>query len=175
VMPAGLKKIINYIVEVRPAESGDADLIAAWLGRAAVRRYLSSSIRDRVISPQLIAVALKRQDQSWIVVVVDGNPVGLLVLDDFDACDGIANLWYCLGELSMRGRHIMPNAINLLTSLPPLPVQVMSAWVGSNNQASLRCLKRAGFRRVGIIKNAFRVDGVHDRVIFEKQINLNDK
>ena len=172
---AGLKQINNHIVKLRPAESIDADLIATWLGYAGVRRYLSSSIRERVISRQLIAVALKRQDQSWTVVVVDGNPVGILVLDDFDHFDGIANLWYCLGDLSMRGRHIMPTAIDLLTSLPPLPVQVISAWVGSNNRASLRCLERAGFRCVGKIKNAFRVDGVHDRVIFEKQVNLNDK
>ena len=169
------KQIINHIVKLRPAESGDADLIATWLGDNRVRRYLSSSIRERVIPRQLIAVSLKRQDQSWTVVVVDGDPVGILVLDDFDLCDGIANLWYCLGDLSMRGRHIMPTAIDLLTSLPPLPVQVISAWIGSNNRASLRCLERAGFRCVGKIKNAFRVDGVHDRVIFEKQINLNDK
>lgn len=162
-------------MKLRPAESGDADLISAWLGDDRVRRYLSSSIRERVIPRQLIAVALKRQDQSWTLVVVDGNPVGILVFDDFDPFDGIANLWYCLGDLSMRGRHIMPTAIDLLTSLPPLPVQVVSAWVGSNNRASLRCLQRAGFRRVGIIKNAFCVDGVHDRVIFEKQVNLNDK
>lgn len=166
---------IKNNIKLRYAESGDVNLISSWLGNKQIRKYLSSRLRDRTIPPQLITVTLKRQDQSWVVVLVDDKPTGLLVLDDFDAGDSIANLWYILGDLRMRGKHIMPAAIKQLTAAPPLPVQVISAWVGSNNEPSQRCLERAEFRLVGRIKNAFRVDGLHDRMIFEKQISLNDK
>lgn len=165
--------MIEDFVELRSARSEDSELIASWLNNEEICRFLSSNLRGRVISPQLVNVTLKRRDQAWTIVLVDSEPVGILVLDDFDATDGIANLWYCLGNLLIRGRRIMPAAIGLLASSPPLPVGVISAWVGSNNIASLRCLERGGFRLVGRIKNAFRVDGIHDRVIFEKQIVKN--
>ena len=161
---------VKQDITLRFADKDDAELIANWLANDEVRRYLSSSLRGRTVPSQLIEVTLKRRDQAWNIVLVNGRASGLLVLDDYDAADGVANLWFCLGDLSMRGLHIMPEAIVLLASSPPLAVKVLTAWVGSNNMASLRCLKRADFRLVGRIKNAFRVNGVHDRVIFEKQI-----
>ena len=118
---------------------------------------------------QLIEVTLKRRDQAWNIVLVNGRATGLLVLDDYDAADGVANLWFCLGDLSMRGLHIMPEAIVMYFF-------ATSSCKGLNSMGWLKqyglvaCLKRANFRLVGRIKNAFRVNGVHDRVIFEKQI-----
>ena len=137
--------------------------------------YLSSRLRDRFISAQLISVTLRRPDQAWMMIELNGEAIGFQVLDDFDQADAIANLWYCLGALSWRGFGIMPLSIKKLTDSPPLSLRVISAWVGSINTASIRCLEKAEFREVGRIKNAFNVNGLHDRVIFEKQINVNDK
>ena len=166
---------IEASLELRGASSADSSLIAEWLNKKEIKKYLSSSIRSREIPCELIEVTLKRRDQSWVIVSKNDRPVGLLVFDQFDVEDSIANLWYCLGDFSMRGQHIMPTAINMLLAAPTLPVQVVTAWVGSNNLASLNCLKRAGFHCLGRIRNSFRVDGVHDRIIFEKQINLNEQ
>ena len=167
-------KGVELDINLRLADEEDAELISTWLANNEVRRYLSSNLREEIVPPQLIRVTLKRRDQAWNIVLVNGKASGLLVLDDYDSTDGVANLWFCLGELSMRGAHIMPRAILLLASSPPLSVKVLTAWAGSNNTASLRCLERADFRLVGHIKNAFRVNGVHDRVIFEKQLGPND-
>ena len=73
------------------------------------------------IVPELIKVTLKRNNQAWTLVLIGERPAGLIVLDDFDASDKVANIWYCLGDLSMRGMHIMPLSYqedNLLTALP---------------------------------------------------------
>ena len=166
---------IETSLKLTVAKAEDSSLIADWLNKEEIKKYLSSGLRNREIPSELIEVTLKRRDQSWVIVSTKDRPAGLLVFDEYDVDDSIANLWYCLGDLSLRGKHIMPTAISMLLSSPPLPVHVVTAWVGSNNVASLNCLKRAGFHRLGRIRNSFRVDGVHDRILFEKLVDLNDK
>lgn len=156
---------------IRPANDDDALLIAEWLNRKDIKQYLSSNIRVNEIKDNIIKVTSKRQDQAWSLIVMDDKPVGLLVMDEYDPVDKICNLWYVMGDTNYQGKSIMPAAINALLEKPPLEVNVVTAWVGSVNEASIRCLEKAGFRTVGTIAGAFHVDGGnYDRVLFEKQI-----
>ncbi len=155
---------------LRPASAEDAEVIAAWLSHPDINRFLSSNIRGKELSPTVIKVTSKRRDQHWAVACVDEKAVGLVVLDDFDEPDQICNIWYCLGDQSFRGQSIIPRAIKMLLDAPPFQLSVVTAWVGLPNKASIRCLHKAGFSEIGRINNAFHVEGVHPRILFEKSI-----
>jgi len=153
---------------VRSAEPADAERIAAWLNAEWARAYLSSNLRGGTMTAPLIRAALRRPDQSWHVIERDTDAVGLIVFDQIDRADGIANLWYALGDSAARGRGLMPAALMQILDLNPLRLHVVTAWAGVPNVASQRCLEKAGFRKIGKITGAFAVEGRHDRILFER-------
>ena len=84
------------------------------------------------------------------------------------SADGIANLWYVLGDPALRGKGAMSEALRLICAGNPAGLHVLTAWVGAPNRASQRCLEKAGFARIGRIAGAFAVDGRHDRLLYER-------
>jgi RimJ/RimL family protein N-acetyltransferase len=156
-------------LSVRQAAPADAECIAAWLNADWARTYLSSNLRGGAMTAALVRAGLRRADQSWHVVERAGRAAGVIVLDSIDREDGIANVWYALGNAAERGKGTMPAALNQLFAENLLRLHVVTAWIGAPNQASRRCLEKAGFRQIGVISGAFKLDGRrHDRVLFER-------
>lgn len=157
---------------LRRAEPEDAGLIARWLADPAITRYLTSNLRGAAMTPQLVQMGLRRRDQAWFVFG-DGDAVapaqGLVAIDSIDAGDGVANLWFVLGEVRERRRGLTSRAIDELCRTNPMQLHVATAWVAEPNVASLRCLARAGFAEVGRIADAVALpEGRCARVLFAR-------
>jgi RimJ/RimL family protein N-acetyltransferase len=152
----------------------DAALIARWLGEPDNARYLTSNLRGGGLTPALIQIGLRRKDQAWYLFNPDESdavPVGLIAVDSIDRIDGIANLWFLLGETRHRRKGLTARAIDEFCRANPLHLSVLTAWAGEPNQGSIACLRRAGFREVGRIPNAFAVsEGRFARILFERQL-----
>jgi len=160
---------------LRPADAQDAALIARWLSEPDNTRYLTSNLRDNKLTPALVQVGLRRKDQAWYLFGDENAPVGLLAVDSIDRIDGVGNLWFLLGEAAQRRRGLTARAIDAFCRANPLGLDVLIAWAGEPNEASLACLRRAGFREVGRIPNAFAVAGVRfARVVFERQLRREE-
>jgi RimJ/RimL family protein N-acetyltransferase len=155
-------------VGLRAALPEDAERIALWLNAEWARRWLSANLRAGAMNAGLVRAALRRPDQRWFVATDGEAPAGLVVLDQIDTADGLANLWYVLGDAAARGRGTMPAAIDRLCRENPAGLHVVTAWAGAPNAASRRCLEKAGFRVIGRVSGAFAVDGRHDRILFER-------
>jgi len=155
---------------MRPARLDDSARIAAWLSEAETRRFLSSPLRDGPIDAALVRAALRRPDQAWFLFGVDDEPAGLVAFDGIDKADGIANIWYVLGEQGLAGRGLTTAALKQILADNPLRLVTATAWVAEPNAASVRCLEKAGFRPVGRVTRAFRDrDGRrYDRLLYEK-------
>ena len=164
---------------LRPAHAQDAALIARWLGEPENTRYLTSNLRENKLTPALIQVGLRRQDQAWYLFDDEkpaAAPVGLIAVDSIDRVDGVGNLWFLLGETAQRRRGLTARAIAAFCRANPLGLEVLIAWAGEPNEASLACLRRAGFREVGRIPNAFAVAGGRfARIVFERQLRRGAK
>ncbi|WP_461209670.1 GNAT family N-acetyltransferase [Desulfocurvus sp. DL9XJH121] len=155
----------------RRATLDDAERICAWLNTPEINRLLTSNLRGVALNPGLVAAGLRRPDQAWFLFSESEGrePVGLLAFDSVDMVDRIANFWFLLAEPGLRGRGLTHTAISALLDANPLGLASVTAWAGTPNKASLACMRRAGFREVGVIERAFAVDGeVHDRILFQK-------
>ncbi|MGB8273640.1 MAG: GNAT family protein [Alphaproteobacteria bacterium] len=158
-------------VTVRPAAAEDAETLARWLNDPRVIRYLTSNLRHGGMTPALVRSGLRRADQSWHVIEASRRPVGLIAFDTIDREDGVANMWYLIGEEGALGRGIAAAAIGKLLTANPLRLHAVTAWVGEPNAPSLACLDKAGFRRVGTVAGAFVAEGRRsNRILFEKAL-----
>ncbi len=165
------KKSINHNINIKLAADEHIEYIVKWLQDKNVKHFLSSNLRYGSINDTLIKVTLKRQDQSWNIIEYKNEIIGLIVLDNYDYEDKIANIWYLIGKKEFQNKSIMSESLKIFLKKTPFMLDVVTAWIGSNNISSIKCLEKAEFRRVGHISNAFKVDGIHNRVIFEKLIN----
>ncbi len=144
---------------LRKAGPDDAGLIAAWLNSTDNRSYLAENLRHGQLSEAVIKVASRRKDQAWYLYANDDSPTtpaaGLVALDHVEPIDGVANLWYVLGNKSFAGQGLTTRSIVEFCELNPLALEVAVAWAAEANLASIRCLEKAGFDPVGTIPNAF--------------------
>jgi len=161
---------------LRRALPEDAERIARWLSDPDITRYLTSNLRGGTMTGQLVQMGLRRRDQAWFVFGEGENaaPLGLVALDSIDAGDGVANLWFVLGEQVVQRRGLTSRAIDALCRDNPLGLTVATAWAAEPNVASLKCLARAGFGEVGRISEAVALpEGRAARVLFARR--LTDK
>ncbi len=161
-------------VLVRDMMVEDAEMVAAWINQPRVGKYLSSNLRHGDMQAGLIRAALRRSDQHWSVFLIDGEAVGLVAFDGIDAEDGIANCWYLLGEERFQGQGASAQALGLVLEEKRDALHSVTAWTAAVNTASIRCLEKVGFRRVGAYSGAFVIDGERtDRILFERVLNPN--
>lgn len=155
---------------VRRAGPEDGDLIAGWLNRPSIRRYLTSNLRAGGMTAALVRAALRRPDQLWALFCGDDDtPLGLIALDGIDGTDGLANIWYVLGVEDRAGEGLTSAALGRFLDANPLGLHCVTAWVAAPNRASVRCLVKAGFAEIGRISGAFAADGGrHDRLLYER-------
>ncbi len=155
---------------IRRIVAADAETVAGWLSRPSICRFLTSNLRAGAMTPALVRAVISRPDQMWTVFCDDDDePIGLIALDSIDREDGVANIWYLLGNEDLAGRGLTSAALERFAAANPMGLVTLMAWIGEPNVASMKCLLRAGFREVGRISNAFFVEGTrHDRVIFER-------
>jgi RimJ/RimL family protein N-acetyltransferase len=159
---------VTTIEELQPADLG---LVAAWLSRNEIKRWLTAEWRNRVVSTTLLAIALRNPKNRFFLVRCNGQACGLVALADIDLADATAMVWYLLGEPGFARNGIASEAVKQLVrkSFQELKLQSLYAWIMEDNVASAKLLHKVGFREVGRIRQAASSNGRQvDRVYFDQ-------
>jgi ribosomal-protein-alanine N-acetyltransferase len=145
---------INVSIEALPVES--FGLVAEWLSKPEVNKWLTSEWRNRTVEPQVIAVVVRNRRNRLFLVRCDGEPCGMVALSDIDLVDGTAMVWYLLGQPSLAGRGVTSEAVRQIAreSFQALGLRSLYAWAMADNVASQRVLEKAGFRHAGEIRES---------------------
>ena len=159
-------------VHLRKATGADLPHLVSWLNDPDICRYLTENLRRGDVTEMLLGAGLRRRDQAWYLFFeeVSEVPLGLVALDTIEADDCHANLWFLLGAQDRAGKGLTSMAIKKFCDENPENIHSVTAWAVSLNTASVRCMVRAGFQRVGIIQDAVWIDGWHDRVVMQRLI-----
>jgi RimJ/RimL family protein N-acetyltransferase len=161
------------VQHIRPVTPQDFEMIAAWMTREDVRRWLSSEWRsDRIPPAMMLAMAHNnRRNRMYIVLDIDGSPCGIVGLSDIDTVDGHANWWGALGSTEVRGKGIMSAASKELIdyAFHELGLQALYGWFMEGNDPCRKLCERMGFKPAGVLRHTAIQDGkpVH-RVFYDK-------
>ena len=158
---------VTTIRELRPDDLG---LVAAWLSRNEINRWLTAQWRNRVVSTTCLAIALRNSKNRFFLVHCGGKPCGLVALADIDLADATAMVWYALGDSAFSKRGIASEAVKQLIrkSFHELKLESLYAWIMEDNAASARVLQKVGFREIGRIRRAVSSNGRQvDRIYFD--------
>jgi RimJ/RimL family protein N-acetyltransferase len=148
----------------------DFEVVAAWLARPDINRWLTAEWRGKSANPVLVSVMLRNRKNRVFLVRWNGQPAGVVALADIDTADGTAMVWYLLGDSSLSGRGIISTAVKLIAqkSFPELKLESLYAWAMEDNGPSIKVLQKAGFREAGRLRRAANSNGQPvDRIYFD--------
>jgi RimJ/RimL family protein N-acetyltransferase len=146
------------------------ELVARWLAKPEINRWLTAEWRNPAVSATLVAIAVRNRKNRLFLVRCDGDPCGLVALANINMPDSTAAVWYVLGEQTLSGCGIISEAVKQLTRLCFGKMGLVSiyAWIMEDNAASHRVLQKAGFREAGRIRRAASSGGRQvDRIYFD--------
>jgi RimJ/RimL family protein N-acetyltransferase len=158
------------VTTIEELQSDDFGLVATWLSRNEINRWLTAEWRNRVVCTTVLAIALRNPKNRFFLVRCNGLPCGLAALADIDLADATAMVWYVLGDSAFSKRGIASEAVKQLVrkSFHELKLQSLYAWIMEDNTASGKLLHNVGFRDVGRIRQAASSNGQQvDRIYFD--------
>jgi RimJ/RimL family protein N-acetyltransferase len=138
-------------------------LFDAYRDPVVLRYWLSDPHRDvddtrRLIEADTIASGAG-DDRIYGIALGDGPAIGRLTLD-VERAHRRATVGFLLAR-AYWGRGLAGDALGavLTHAFGPLRLHRVEAYADPRNQASLRCLERAGFRREGVMRARWHVAG----------------
>ena len=158
------------VTAIEELQADDLSLVAMWLSRNEINRWLTSEWRNRVVSTTVLAIALRNPKNRFFLARCNGQACGLAALADIDLADGTAMVWYFLGDSAFSKRGIGSEAVKQLVrkSFQELKLQSLYAWIMEDNAASADLLHNVGFREAGRIRQAASSNGCQvDRIYFD--------
>jgi [ribosomal protein S5]-alanine N-acetyltransferase len=166
--------VASVNVSIEPLLVDHFRLVAEWLSKPDVNKWLTSEWRNRTVEPQVIAVVVRNRRNRLFLVRCNAEPCGMVALSDIDVIDGTAMVWYLLGEPSFAGRGVTSEAVRLIAreSFQTVGLRSLYAWAMADNVASLRVLQKAGFRHAGLIRESAVSNGAPvSRIYFDRTVS----
>lgn len=158
-------------VSIRPFDTADASIAAAWLAAEENAKWLDFSRGVRSLNEIALRMMAQRDLHAlYLYTAQDGRPIGVVALSEIDRAFGTAGLWYVLGDKRHggRGRTTLAARQLLRYGFEELRLHSIHAWAVASNRASVRVLEKCGFRLIGQRRRCHVVDGaLYDRLIFD--------
>ena len=158
------------VTTIEQLHADDLSLVATWLSRNEINRWLTAEWRNRVASTTLLAIAMRNPKNRLFLIRCNGQACGLVALADIDVADATGMIWYVLGEPGFARNGIASEAVRQLVrkSFQELKLQSLYAWIMEDNVASAKLLHKVGFREVGRIRQAASSNRQQvDRIYFD--------
>ena len=153
-------------VALRPALPADAALLHRWRAEPAVRRH--QPLQEASVADLRADLARQRPEDlyrgrgdrfQWLVLA-ESEPAGWITLAVTSWEHALAEVGYAL-TTPCHGRGLMAPALHLLLAdlFLSTPIERLEARCAVDNVASQRVLEKVGFRREGLLRGYFALDG----------------
>jgi RimJ/RimL family protein N-acetyltransferase len=153
-------------VRLEPLGPEHLELFWRWRSQASTRRFnpLARMSRREALDHleecrSNLRVLAEHAKYRWLVRV-DGEPVGAVSLGGVNRRMGIAEVGLAIGE-EFHGRGYGTLAARALVhkAFAESPLRRLVAYVHARNEASARVLEKLGFRREGLLREHYLVNG----------------
>ncbi len=156
--------LVGSRVWLRPLERTDAPNILPWINDPEVTRNLllhrpmniqaeEAFIEDTARDPHAVVLAIANRDVDKLIGVTGLQPI------DFQSRQ--AQFGIFIGDRNERGKGLGTEATSLITRYAFDTLNLHRVWlhVVEANVAAIRCYEKVGYRREGLLREAFYREG----------------
>jgi RimJ/RimL family protein N-acetyltransferase len=146
-------------VRLRPVEEGDLAHLVTWLSDMEVRRWLAmSEAPPPTLESEQEWYQQRKQDPTcvlWSIESEGGRLVGDVGLGLIDKTHRRAEVGIFIGDKSFWGRGLGADAISrvLRYAFDELGLRRVQLYVDEDNLRAIRCYKKCGFVREGLLRS----------------------
>lgn len=170
------RNVSNYIrdeeflsegeLSFRRVRVDDIPILFKWFQDAELTRYMDPS--SSITEDQLLFNILNSRDKDFIVCK-NSVAIGFVTLYNNNGCSGEVS--YLIGEPGYRGKGLSKQIVEALVKYGFMRLKLVSIFATASvgNLSSIKALKRAGFKKIGIRRSYSRVD---DRCMDELLFNI---
>lgn len=160
-------------VALRKAALEDAPLIASWYSDPEVAKYMSYVVRCRTYTPESVEKELRESDPGYeqlfmVCLAESGEPIGHAGIDDLVMEDSRAEIFFLIGEKDGRGKGYGREIVEALVeyAFDEMGLNSLFATAAVDNPASVACMERAGFSRIGVRREFNNIGGRYIDEVF---------
>lgn len=159
-------------MKLRALEKDDLEVVAHWMAEEENYRWLDFGAGQQILTASALAVVRQREIHCLKLYTADTDehPLGVVALSNIAPAFKSATLWYVLGDKRYAGHGHTSRAVARMLTLGfrELALESVNAWVVETNAASIRILKKNGFRLIGRQRRCHWVGGgLRDRLLFD--------
>ncbi len=158
---------------LRPVKVSDAPLLARWFNDKENIKYMSTVVRCKKHSPRGIRQNIRQSDpeyerQFMVCLKQDKKPIGHAGIDELDFYDRRGEIFFLIGNKKEQGQGYGREILALLLeyAFDKLHLNSLLATATVENIPSLRALRRAGFKKVGLRREYNYINGRFKDEIF---------
>lgn len=160
------------MVTLRSLSPDKLPLVASWLARPDIHRWLDFSAGRQVLAEPALAAMARSPHHRLYLFSPAGVPeaIGLVGLSDLAPNFKTGVLWYVLGNPYFARQGWTTRAVSAVLGLAfgELGLQAVRAWAVECNRPSIRILELNNFRLAGRLRAHHCLDGRnYDRILFD--------
>jgi RimJ/RimL family protein N-acetyltransferase len=161
------------LVRLRPYAISDLDSIMKWINNHEVTRFLGSmahplSHRTEEMWLETVAMVSDANHRVFAIESLEGEYLGGIDLRDIDWVARKAALGIAIVKPEYWGKGYGTDAMRLMAQFAFGELNLNRLWltVQAGNARAIACYEKCGYRREGVLREDWYVDGVyHDMVV----------
>jgi len=140
-----MNKIIkNNSLILRKIIKSDASTLVKWFNNKQLGRYMDDSEPDKIYDLEDIYEMISSVDSHYLILQQGKRLIGYASL--YNRVESKSEFSFLIGIPSMHNKGLGTQLLNLLSNLASsIGIKTLYCWIYKNNQASIRCVKKAGF------------------------------
>ncbi len=156
--------LVGTRVWLRPLERTDAPYILPWINDPDVTRSLLLHRPMNLQAEEAFIDETTRDEHALVVAIVNrqtDKTVGVAGLQPIDFQSRQAQFGIFIGDRNERGKGLGTEATALVTGYAFDTLNLHRVWlhVVEANAAAIRCYEKVGYRREGLLRDAFYREG----------------
>ncbi len=134
----------NNRLILRDIVKEDASTLVKWFNNKQLGRYMDDSEPDKTYDLEDIYEMMGSVDSHYLILQQDKLLIGYASL--YNIVESKSEFSFLIGIPSMHNKGLGTLLLNLLSNMAfSIGIKTLYCWIYKNNQASIRCVKKAGF------------------------------
>lgn len=166
-------------ISLRPLLEEDAGFFLQWHNDSKIRKSMGGLIpfTEREFREAGQMINLANPSSIWLVICVDGNPIGITGLHRIKYIQRNAELSILIGKMEYRNKGVAQSTVKMMEkyAFDSLQLHRLYSYVFADNKPSSRLFIKCGWVKEGLLRDAAFWDGEYRDFLLFSRIDRDAK
>lgn len=157
------------MIKFRSHQRKDIPYRLKWWRNPKATKFLNDIPKKNTVETQnkWFDKYLKDEEKKFFTILFDNLPIGMVGLFDIDKINKSASVFIIIGDDKFHGQGVGKKAMNFIVNygFKKLNLHKIKLGVAEKNIGAIKCYETVGFKKEGICKDEFLINGKYQNEI----------